>query len=110
MDGPQNNTDILDLGAQLLLFHDTNLYSSRTISNGWNYWPRRHEVRLKPVQEYRKKTDDMALSYGFLWRPYRGMDLPDGLQEELSVFKYFGPLLSFECVEWHSADRVMRQF
>ncbi|MED6156655.1 hypothetical protein PIB30_016392 [Stylosanthes scabra] len=46
----------------------------------------------------------------FLWRPYRGMVFPDDLHEDLSVSKYYGLLLSFESVEWHSADRVMRQF
>ncbi|MED6200763.1 hypothetical protein PIB30_088409 [Stylosanthes scabra] len=53
---------------------------------------RRQEVRLKPMQEYRKEIDDMSSPYGLLWRPYRGMDLPDGLQEELPVSKYFEDL------------------
>ncbi|MED6173181.1 hypothetical protein PIB30_056874 [Stylosanthes scabra] len=52
----------------------------------------------------------MTSPYGFLWRPYRGMVFLDGLREDLPVSKYYDPLLSFECVEWYSANQVMRQF
>ncbi|MED6165590.1 hypothetical protein PIB30_101045, partial [Stylosanthes scabra] len=51
----------------------------------WNRWPRRNEYRVKPVLDFRREIDGITAPYGF------------------------GPLLSFECVEWHSADRVTRQ-
>ncbi|QHO50166.1 uncharacterized protein DS421_1g20310 [Arachis hypogaea] len=46
----------------------------------------------------------------FEWRPYDGLIVPDDLHPHLEVCDIVAPLLSFECVEWHPADRVMRQF
>ncbi|XLT60027.1 hypothetical protein HN873_052631, partial [Arachis hypogaea] len=46
----------------------------------------------------------------FEWRPYDGLIIPDELHGHLEVCDIVVPLLSFECVEWHPVDRVMRQF
>ncbi|MED6174281.1 hypothetical protein PIB30_067627 [Stylosanthes scabra] len=73
------------------------------LANRWTHWPRYHDYRLKPVRAFRKEIDDITLPYG-------GMVLPNGLHENLPVSKYFGSFLSFECVERHSANRVMCQF
>ncbi|RYR14704.1 hypothetical protein Ahy_B04g071371 [Arachis hypogaea] len=50
------------------------------------------------------------LSNTFEWRLYHGLIVPDELHPHLEVCDIVAPLLSFECVEWHPADRVMRQF
>ncbi|KAL4350452.1 hypothetical protein AHAS_Ahas10G0143400 [Arachis hypogaea] len=41
---------------------------------------------------------------------YNGLFIPDELHRHLEVCDIIAPLLSFECVEWHPVDRVMRQF
>ena len=50
----------------------------------------------------------------FQWRPYHrlGIDeiIPHFLADERPLWSIISPLICFEMVEWHSADRVMRQF
>ncbi|RYR61277.1 hypothetical protein Ahy_A04g018423 [Arachis hypogaea] len=46
----------------------------------------------------------------FEWQPYDGLIVPDELHPHLEVCDIVAPLLSFECVEWHPANRVMHQF
>ncbi|RYR07934.1 hypothetical protein Ahy_B05g075430 isoform B [Arachis hypogaea] len=46
----------------------------------------------------------------FVWRLYEGLIIPDELHGHLEVCDIVAPLLSFECAECHSANRIMRQF
>ena len=46
----------------------------------------------------------------FEWRLYDGLIIPDELHGHFEVCDIVAPLLSFEGVEWHPVDRVMRQF
>ncbi|MED6131896.1 hypothetical protein PIB30_014344 [Stylosanthes scabra] len=46
---------------------------------------------------------------GFVWQPYEAVPLVDGLDAHVDLVRYVGPILSFECVEWHNVDQVMRQ-
>ncbi|MED6208531.1 hypothetical protein PIB30_046025 [Stylosanthes scabra] len=41
---------------------------------------------------------------------YRDIHIPVDLHEQKQLSSTVGPLLCFECVEWHSADRVRRHF
>ncbi|KAL4316556.1 hypothetical protein AHAS_Ahas15G0296900 [Arachis hypogaea] len=41
---------------------------------------------------------------------YEGLIIPADLLADLEVCDKVGQLLSFECVEWHPANRVMRQY
>ncbi|QHO04196.1 uncharacterized protein DS421_13g438460 [Arachis hypogaea] len=61
----------------------------------------------KTVETFRHDIDYMQ---EFEWRPYDGLIVPDDLHPHLEVCDIVAPLLSFECVEWLPADRVMRQF
>ncbi|RYR52751.1 hypothetical protein Ahy_A06g027638 [Arachis hypogaea] len=61
----------------------------------------------KTVVTFRHDIDYMQK---FEWRPYQGMIIPGELHRHLDVCDIVAPLLSFECIEWHPADRVMRQF
>ncbi|MED6143464.1 hypothetical protein PIB30_006416 [Stylosanthes scabra] len=45
----------------------------------------------------------------FTWQPYGGIHLLVDLYAQQELISTVSPLLSFECVEWHSADRVSRQ-
>ncbi|MED6153845.1 hypothetical protein PIB30_105997, partial [Stylosanthes scabra] len=46
----------------------------------------------------------------FVWLPYDAVPLVDGLDSHLHLIRYIRPIVSFECVEWHNVDQVMRQF
>ncbi|RYQ99302.1 hypothetical protein Ahy_B07g087218 [Arachis hypogaea] len=46
----------------------------------------------------------------FAFRPYLGIIILAELQNHLDVCDTVGPLVSFECVEWHPVDRVGRQY
>ncbi|QHO39110.1 uncharacterized protein DS421_4g126240 [Arachis hypogaea] len=46
----------------------------------------------------------------FVWQPYLDIIISAKLHHYLDVCGTIGPLLSFECVEWHLVDRVVRQY
>ncbi|QHN76492.1 uncharacterized protein DS421_19g644330 [Arachis hypogaea] len=46
----------------------------------------------------------------FVWRTYVGIIIPTDLYAHLDVYDTVGPLVSFQCVEWLPADRVVRQY
>ncbi|RYR10607.1 hypothetical protein Ahy_B05g079054 [Arachis hypogaea] len=46
----------------------------------------------------------------FIWRPYMGVGIPDGLEPHMFICSTQSSLVSFECIEWHATDRVRRQF
>ncbi|QHO08033.1 uncharacterized protein DS421_14g468940 [Arachis hypogaea] len=46
----------------------------------------------------------------FVWQSYLSIIIPVKLHHYLDVCGTVGPLLSFECVEWHLVDRVVCQY
>ncbi|KAL4372911.1 hypothetical protein AHAS_Ahas05G0029100 [Arachis hypogaea] len=73
----------------------------------WSHSKRTTAWLSKTVETFRHDIDYME---EFEWRPYHGLIVPDELYPHLEVCDIVAPLLSFECVEWHPADRVMRQY
>ncbi|QHN95962.1 uncharacterized protein DS421_18g614260 [Arachis hypogaea] len=73
----------------------------------WSHSDRSTAWLEKTVEIFRHDIDYMQ---EFDWRPYLGMIVPGELHGHLDVCDIVAPLLSFECIEWHPADRVMRQF
>ncbi|XP_025610732.2 protein MAIN-LIKE 1-like [Arachis hypogaea] len=73
----------------------------------WSHSERSTAWLEKTVVTFRHDIDYMQ---EFEWRPYQGMIIPGELHRHLDVCDIVASLLSFECIEWHSADRVMRQF
>ncbi|RYR39997.1 hypothetical protein Ahy_A09g045644 [Arachis hypogaea] len=56
----------------------------------------------KTAATFRQKID-----YINKWRPYEELIIPNELLRHLKVCDIIALLLSFECVEWHPANRVM---
>ncbi|KAL4365659.1 hypothetical protein AHAS_Ahas07G0128200 [Arachis hypogaea] len=77
------------------------------VARRWSHSERTTASLSKTVETFRHDIDYMQ---EFEWRPYDGLIVPDDLHPHLEVCDIVAPLLSFECVEWHPADRVMRQF
>ncbi|RYR42207.1 hypothetical protein Ahy_A08g038678 [Arachis hypogaea] len=73
----------------------------------WSHSERTTSWLAKTVANFRVDIDYMQ---EFEWRPYEGMIIPNELHGHLDVCDTVAPLLSFECIEWHPADQVMRQF
>ncbi|XP_072087434.1 serine/threonine-protein phosphatase 7 long form homolog [Arachis hypogaea] len=73
----------------------------------WSHSYRSKAWLSKTIEVFRKEIDNMD---EFVWRPYEGLIIPDELHGHLEVCHIVAPLLSFECVEWHPANRVMCQF
>ncbi|XP_025682735.1 serine/threonine-protein phosphatase 7 long form homolog [Arachis hypogaea] len=73
----------------------------------WSHSERSAAWLEKTIETFRHNIDYMQ---EFEWRPYEGMIVPGELHVHLDVCDIVAPLLSFECIEWHPANRVMRQF
>ncbi|KAL4374821.1 hypothetical protein AHAS_Ahas05G0220100 [Arachis hypogaea] len=73
----------------------------------WSHSERTTSWLAKTVANFRHDIDYME---EFEWRPYEGMIIPGELHGYLDMCDTVAPLLSFECIEWHPAERVMRQF
>ncbi|QHO00746.1 uncharacterized protein DS421_13g409050 [Arachis hypogaea] len=78
-----------------------------TYSWGWSHSARTTAWSSNTVVTFRHHIDYMQ---EFEWRPYAGLIIPNELHGHLDVCDTVAPLLSFECIEWHPVDRVMRQF
>ncbi|RYR50414.1 hypothetical protein Ahy_A07g037017 [Arachis hypogaea] len=83
------------------------LLGSTLFTDKWSHSERSTAWLEKTVVTFRHDIDYMQ---EFEWRPYQGMIIPGELHRHLDVCDIVASLLSFECIEWHSADRVMRQF
>ncbi|RYQ86388.1 hypothetical protein Ahy_B10g106060 [Arachis hypogaea] len=77
------------------------------VARRWSHSERTTAWLSKTVETFRHDIDFMQ---EFEWRPYHGLIVPDELHPHLEVCDIVAPLLSFECVEWHPANQVMRQF
>ncbi|RYR17298.1 hypothetical protein Ahy_B03g062062 [Arachis hypogaea] len=75
------------------------------VARRWSHSERTTAWLSKTVGTFRHDIDYMQ---EFEWRSYDGLIVPDELHRHLEVCDIVAPLLSFECVEWHPADRVMR--
>ncbi|XLS54459.1 hypothetical protein HN51_004214, partial [Arachis hypogaea] len=75
----------------------------------WSHWRRYTRYIRRPTTHFRRGLDDMGLD-DFIWRPYMGVGIPDGLEPHMFMCSTQSPLVSFECIEWHATDRVRRQF
>ncbi|XP_072088084.1 serine/threonine-protein phosphatase 7 long form homolog [Arachis hypogaea] len=83
----------------------------------WSHSKRTTAWSSKTVETFRHDIDYMqegsntpVILWQFEWWPYDGLIVPNDLHPHLEVCDIVAPLLSFECVEWHPANRVMRQF
>ncbi|RYR43395.1 hypothetical protein Ahy_A08g039808 [Arachis hypogaea] len=76
------------------------------IARRWSHLERTTAWLSKTVETFRHDIDYMQ---EFEWRLCDGSIGPDELHPHLEVYDIVVPLLSFECVEWHPADQVMRQ-
>ncbi|QHO16777.1 Putative oligosaccharide biosynthesis protein [Arachis hypogaea] len=65
---------------------------------------------IPPAEIPVARRHDIDYMQEFEWRPYDGLIVPDNLHPHLEVCDIVASLLLFKCVEWHPADRVMRQF
>ncbi|QHO31416.1 uncharacterized protein DS421_8g241420 [Arachis hypogaea] len=77
------------------------------VAKRWSHSARTTAWSSNTVVTFRHHIDYMQ---EFEWRPYAGLVIPDDLHGHLDVCDTVAPLLSFECIEWHPVDRVMRQF
>ncbi|QHO10853.1 uncharacterized protein DS421_15g493150 [Arachis hypogaea] len=77
------------------------------IAKRWSHSKRTTAWLSKTVKTFRHDIDYMQ---EFEWQSYDRLIIPDELHSHLEVCDIIAPLLSFEYVEWHPTDRVMRQF
>ncbi|XP_072084607.1 serine/threonine-protein phosphatase 7 long form homolog [Arachis hypogaea] len=75
----------------------------------WSHWRRHTRYIRQPTAHFRRGLNDMGVD-DFIWRPYMGVEVPDFLAAQMVMYSTQSPLVSFECIEWHSTDRVRRQF
>ncbi|RYR51352.1 hypothetical protein Ahy_A06g026368 [Arachis hypogaea] len=85
------------------------------IANRWRDWEREnYGYRYTSLENYRRLLDDLQEGH-FVWQPYGIGDIdpdliPLAIRHNLVLWSARVPLISFECIEWHATDRVMRQF
>ncbi|XP_057728089.1 serine/threonine-protein phosphatase 7 long form homolog [Arachis stenosperma] len=79
------------------------------LARWWSHWRRHTRYIRRPTAHFRRGLDDMGVD-DFIWRPYMGVEIPDGLASHMIMSSTQSPLVSFECIEWHATDRVRRQF
>ncbi|MED6121460.1 hypothetical protein PIB30_030305 [Stylosanthes scabra] len=79
------------------------------VAKRWSRWRCSTRYMKKTAEAFRQEIDDMSPLDGFVWQPYQAVPLVDGLDAHVDLVRYIGPILSFECVEWHNVDRVMQQ-
>ncbi|QHN88916.1 uncharacterized protein DS421_16g567590 [Arachis hypogaea] len=85
------------------------------IANRWRNWEREnYGYRYTSLENYRRLLDDLQEGQ-FVWQPYGIGDIdpdliPLAIRHNLVLWSARVPLISFECIEWHATDRVMRQF
>ncbi|XLU56219.1 hypothetical protein S245_050867, partial [Arachis hypogaea] len=71
----------------------------------WSHWRRYTRYIRRPTTHFRRGLDDMGID-DFIWRPYMGVGIPDGLEPHMFMCSTQSPLVSFECIEWHATDRL----
>ncbi|QHO23259.1 uncharacterized protein DS421_12g362020 [Arachis hypogaea] len=120
MDGPLNLLFVWAWERMLCLApvpRQTLLPAEISVARRWSHSKRTTAWLSKTIETFRHDIDYMQegsnipiILWQFKWRPYHGLIVPDELHPYLEVCDIVAPLLSFECVEWHPVDRVMRQF
>ncbi|XP_016198992.1 protein MAIN-LIKE 1-like [Arachis ipaensis] len=83
------------------------LYRALCHASRWSQSYRSSAWLSKTIAIFRQEIDYMD---EFVWRPYEGLIIPDELHGHFEVCDIVVLLVSFECVEWHHANQVMRQF
>ncbi|QHO20429.1 uncharacterized protein DS421_11g337900 [Arachis hypogaea] len=85
------------------------------LANRWRNWDRGGGCyRYLSLAHFRKAFDDLQEGH-FVWQAYAVDRIePDTIPPEIYmdsvVWSATVPLVSFECIEWHSTDRITRQF
>ncbi|QHO32032.1 uncharacterized protein DS421_8g246540 [Arachis hypogaea] len=81
------------------------------IANRWRNWNRENfAYRYHTLAHYRRLLDDLQEGHAY------GIDfiepdvVPLDIRQHSVVWSATVPLISFECIEWHSSDRFKRQF
>ncbi|KAL4275806.1 hypothetical protein AHAS_Ahas20G0144000 [Arachis hypogaea] len=73
-----------------------------------------HRNQKWTISHIRRLLDDIPAD-GFVWNPYspdhiENIVVPNDILQHRLMWSVVVPLISFECIEWHASDRVMRQF
>ncbi|RYR04000.1 hypothetical protein Ahy_B06g083500 [Arachis hypogaea] len=76
-----------------------------SVARRWSNRPRYNAWTSRKAASVRHDIDYMK---EFMFRPYLGIIIPAELHHHLDVCDTVGPLVLFECVEWHPVDRVIR--
>ncbi|XP_072060375.1 serine/threonine-protein phosphatase 7 long form homolog [Arachis hypogaea] len=81
------------------------------IANRWRNWDRENfAYRYHTLAHYRRLLDDLQEGHAY------GIDfiepdvVPLDIRQHSVVWSATVPLISFECIEWHSSNRFKRQF
>ncbi|RYR54634.1 hypothetical protein Ahy_A06g029942 [Arachis hypogaea] len=86
-----------------------------SIANRWRNWDRENYAYwYHSLPHYKRLLDDMQEGH-FVWQAY-GIGhidpdlIPLNIHHNSIIWSATVPLISFECVEWHTIDRIRRQF
>ncbi|QHO46710.1 uncharacterized protein DS421_6g189940 [Arachis hypogaea] len=79
------------------------------LARRWSHWRRHTRYIRRSTAYFRRRLDDVGVD-DFIWRPYMGVGIPDVLAPHMVMCSTQSSLVSFECIKWHSTDRVRRQF
>ncbi|RYR53573.1 hypothetical protein Ahy_A06g028754 [Arachis hypogaea] len=79
------------------------------LARRWSHWRRHTRYIRRSTAYFRRRLDDVGVD-DFIWRPYMGVGILDVLAPHMVMCSTQSSLVSFECIKWHSTDRVRRQF
>ncbi|RYQ83656.1 hypothetical protein Ahy_B10g102415 [Arachis hypogaea] len=91
------------------------LFGTVMFGDKWHNWERQNRpYRFRTLENYRRDLDVLQEGH-FVWEAYAiGRTDPDVIPPDIhqhsAIWSATVPLISFECIEWHTSDRLMRQF
>ncbi|XP_015967395.1 serine/threonine-protein phosphatase 7 long form homolog [Arachis duranensis] len=85
------------------------------LAQRWNDWEFPSSQYRHWTTNHVRKLLDLIQPDRFVWDVYSHERIaphlvPDDIREHEVIWNATTPLISFECIEWHPADRVKRQF
>ncbi|QHO01413.1 uncharacterized protein DS421_13g414830 [Arachis hypogaea] len=90
-------------------------HPSFPLACSWMFWRSQfHGYQKWTISHIKRLLDDIPAD-GFVWNPYsldhiENIVVPNDILQHRLMWSAVVPLISFECIEWHESDRVMRQF